>query len=29
MLVLKTPEGEIILASRNNDSILAFKKKTK
>jgi len=26
MVVLKTPQGELILASRNNDSILAFKK---
>jgi hypothetical protein len=29
IIILKTEEGEIILASRNSDSILAFKKKTK
>ena len=29
IVTLKTPKGELILASRNNDSILAFKKKTK
>ena len=29
IVTLKTSKGELILASRNNDSILAFKKKTK